>query len=277
MLQPLEKRIERKYNRIFEFNDGWVIPRPELQDSLILGRRRRHDGGESPKISATITITKADSRSVQNFLWRLTERAVREDFEFNDLTSQSFISKPSIGVNKIDALVTIVEHSLEVVKQDTSDGRKDLLSYIWTYFPDDLERLIDCSDAMCMTEDEKSNIGEMIYSLFEDGEMLEKYIDDLESIAQNWLSGQPGPIAFWHWLQDESAIRGLRKRDKEFLRHARSQSNSDQSLLQPVTEMVARHWLTTRSSSVNGTSSWMLNFIALVRKSLYLNRNQADC
>ena len=260
----MKKKLEGKYAKVFSVDsDNDVSINPDLEDVLTTDQSRRHAIEEAPKITATITITNAGIRTVQNFLWTLCEKAMIDKFNF-DSTTAAIVSKPRIEVNEFDAHLAILQRSLKVLLGEPDDKTKSLIPYMLEYLPDHLDHVMEASSSNELTDAEKREIGNGVYALFVDGDILEQYGDHLTLTVDNWMDSTPGIPAFWKWLTDGDAIGYLGKKDKEWLNQVNSSSNRNQGLLQPVAVMVAKQWLRKRDWDIEDTYNWISNFLNIV-------------
>lgn len=263
-LKPLQKKLEGKYAKVFDIDgDGDVSVNSDLEEVLTSDKPRGLAIEEAPKISATITITNAGMRTVQNFLWTLCEKAMINEFKF-DNTTAAIVSKPSIGVNEFDAHLTILQRSLNVLLGDPDEKTACLIPYMLGYLPDHLDHVMEALSQNELPAAEKRDIGSGVYAIFVDGEILERHGPHLAATAVNWMESEPGIPAFWKWLTDKDAIGYLGKKDKEWLNQINSSPNRNQALLQPVAVMVAKHWLQKRDWDVEHTYGWISDFLNIV-------------
>ena len=260
--------MKSKYAMIFKvFDDSHHVRIYEDIEKMVSTTKSTRRKPDAPRITATITITKANIKTVQSFLWKLTEKAMKEDFEFYELAT-STKSIGNIEVNEVDAHLSIVKQSLNLLLANPEEKTKPLASYLLRYLPKHLKHLRDATELSEMERDDMEEIGRGIFALFSDGEIFEKHWNSCQPCLRDWLwkhaeSGD-GVQVFWKWLNDPETIRGLGKRDRIWLNEQKSTLNPGRSLLQPVALMVSNNWLQGRSWDVRGTFRWIRDFLSIV-------------
>jgi hypothetical protein len=77
----LEKDLKGKHAKLFEYeSNNRIVISDDTEEIVKTPESTRRIAEDAPKISATITISKADIKTVQNFLWTLTEKAMIDKF-----------------------------------------------------------------------------------------------------------------------------------------------------------------------------------------------------
>ena len=275
--------MERKYAKIFKVNEHSQSVRiDEDIEEIVKTPTRTQRAPDTPKITATITITKANIRTVQNFLWKLTEKGMKDEFEFNEVAT-STESKSNIQVNEFDAHLIIVKQSLNLLLADPDEKTKLLAPYLLRYLPKHLLFLSMAQEFHDIGSEDKIRIWNGISALLVDGDVFEKHWDSCQPCLSDWFWNESNSTegievfcieVFWKWLNDPEAIRGLSKRDKIWLRELHSTPNPNRNLLRQVTVVVAKNWLQSRLWDAKKTFMWIRDFLSLLclHLSLYLSR-----
>lgn len=229
-----------------------------------MDQRKSQSAEDSPKISATITITQADQRTVHSFLWALCEKAIIDKFDFSKANA-AVERKPSIQVNELDANLAIVKTSLTLLELgDVENAGSSLIPYMLEFLPFHLRDLTSVPNIDKLTVEEKAEPGKMIYTLFDEEQILEREGDNLGEIAYSWMSPGLGMRVFWKFLADKDALKHLAKKDREWLDQIKCGANPHQDLLYNITVMVAKHWLQGREWSTRNTYRWIYKFLDMV-------------
>lgn len=216
---------------------------------------------EDPKLSATISITKADVVTVQSFLWNFTEKAKHDVFGFQQLETKKGI-KSSIGVNKIDAYLAMVLQTFEILKNDSKEETHLSASYLLKHLPHNLEALEKTEDKDELTASEKAEIGKNVFSLFVSGETIERHWDSRDSLK--WYKDKDQIRIFKRWLENPSLTSHLGRLDSEWLMEVHANSDPNQALLAKVTKTVARHWLRDTKWEAGSAYKWLQDLQSLV-------------
>ena len=268
-LQPLEKKLKKKYPKIFGYEGFGITIDSDVQDAVEVVRNSKRMAEDSvPRISATIQITNADMRSVQSFLWRLNEKAVIENFVFDQTTTATTL-KGSIHCNEMDAHLSIVKQTFKLLTADPDDRTSALSQYLLDRLPDHLDKLYDAAGIDELTPADKREIGKGLFNLLEDGETLERFWwhrgNTRENVSTaNWVIDHSRVDVFWKWLDDPEATRTLGKKDKEWLQQQKSASDSNRALMRPTIVMVAKNWLQGRDWVVDDAFLWLQAYLQRV-------------
>lgn len=93
-----------------------------------------------PRITATITITRAEIKTVQNFLWKLTEKGMLDQLRFDD-SAAMIQSKGTIRVNEFDAHLEITKQLFKLLLADPDEKTEKLGRYALPALPSHLDFL----------------------------------------------------------------------------------------------------------------------------------------
>ena len=268
-LQPLEKKLKGKYSRIFYFDMfGRVTVADEIESLLrnspsSRGKKEGSADDDTPKITATITITRADISMVQRFLWSLSERAIFDKFGFNEFATK-IENKGSISVNLIDAQLNMTKQCLKLLNAEPDEKTKPLVSYALVYLTAHLASVKSEADLGNIESSDKKEIGKDLVTLLSDVDAIEKHWTPSSGMIFSWLDPHGGVAAFHAWLTDSEAMDQLGKSDKRWVRQATWDSKEKGGFLKPMTRMVARHWLKDREWNVSEAYNWVDSFVSLV-------------
>ncbi|KAJ7898401.1 hypothetical protein B0H13DRAFT_2252255 [Mycena leptocephala] len=177
-LASLEYIIKNKYSAHVYGKDG-------VQDYL---QKEKDTSGKSsqskerPTISMTITINNVDQELCGHFLWDLAHKGIRDKFKF-DFDAAS------------NALRTA--------------GHQEIGKYLVNWLPYHLDRLRQLEDEEkgTLMPDEKLEIGQNLYKLFQDEGVLRRHRASFEG-----RGGEEEMEYVRKWLMDSAVVRRLDKR-----------------------------------------------------------------
>lgn len=257
---------------MLKVDNGFVSVDDDIKDMVITTQSTRRSGEDTPRISATITITQADIKTVQNFLWNICEKAMIDKFRFDDSAAATSVSKGIIQVNEFDAHLAIVKQTFKLLLNEPDEKTKSLAYYMLKRLPLHLEFLTGATGANEIGSADKREIGKGVFTLFVDGDIIETYWDFFDWLPDPWFDneGKTRISSFLKWLDDPEAIRSVGKKDKEWIKNIKEEPNPERSLLMPVTIMISRRWLQDREWSAWTTYRWIRAFLGLVGYILHL-------
>jgi hypothetical protein len=263
-LQPLERKLTKKYNKLFEYENDLIQVGEEIENAVTTTATTRIKAADIPQITATITINSATMSQAQNFLWDLAEHGAMKKFLFDENAAKK-TSKGTIRVNQFDAHLWIVNQSLLLLQSPPDERTKALAVYILEWFPFHLKSLREHKNFEALEVEEKQKIGQGVYAYIADEDILEKFWGAYGPPETNWID-LPGELGYmWNWLDDEEATRFLGKRDKLLLRQIKQDPNPNRSILLPIITMISRHWLMDRAWDVRVPYEWVKSFLQMVR------------
>jgi hypothetical protein len=260
----LSKKLEGKYSKFFDVDEDGHVSMKEDIDEMVKTDTSRRKNDETPRITATITITNAEFKTAHSFLWKLCETAMT-DFTFNDLATHTKI-KDRIGVNAFDAHLSIAKQSFKLLLNDPSDMTKSAAGYMLGYLPEHLSFLREAPAYGELSNDEKREIGTGVFSLIVKGDILKAYWDCCGPPEHFWVEHEDDVNALWEWLKDTEAIRHLGTKDNDWLKDLKSKVNPNRSLLLPVTEMIVKAWLQDRKWKAEDAFRWIRGFLSLSKQ-----------
>ncbi|OTA57974.1 hypothetical protein K449DRAFT_398189 [Hypoxylon sp. EC38] len=258
----LRKKLEGKYSQILRIRkDDTVVVTDEMDNALITRRTKPRSVDDTPTFTATITITKGDLRSVQSYLWSLSQKVdylAHNTFGFEQIAEHKGM-KNNIQINKVDGHLTIVRRTFSLLATEPNKDTQVLGLYLLAYLPYHLNELLENATGYDeLTPSQKQERGEGLFSLFVTGETIEKHWDACVDVK--WFR-DPGEVeTFRKWLEDPTATSHLGRLDREWLKKIKNSSNPNQALLENIMRTVAWHWLCDRKWAAAKAFKWLRGF-----------------
>ncbi|KAF4460465.1 nacht and tpr domain containing [Fusarium albosuccineum] len=262
----LKKKLLGKYSGIFGIRTegGGVCIVDGMEELLTTKRTKPREVDETPTFSATITIARGDVRSVQSFLWSLSQKVdsvSRDIYGFEQVADQSGV-KGKIQVNEVDGYLNILRRTFSILSTEPNDESRILGPDLIGYLPQHLDELsAKATDYDELTQDQKQDIGEGLFNLFSSGEAIERHWNSCDGII--WYKDADEVSSFRKWLDDPSVTRHLGRLDLEWLKEVRSAPNPNQALLAKIMKTVARRWLFDREWSAVKCYNWLKGYIEM--------------
>lgn len=259
---PLRKKIEKMYSGILTIGtDGNVDVQENISDLLTKEKTKPVAADDAPKFTAEISITKGDLRSVQTFLWSLSQKIdslAHDRLGFEQIPEQQRVEK-NIQVNEVDGHFTIIRRTFHLLAGEPNEESKALGGYLLNYLPDHLNEITKkASGYEKLTQPQKQEIGQGLFTLFVSGEVIERHWDICQEL--HWYSNPSEVSIFRNWLDDASAISQLGRLDRDRLKEVKASPNPNQALLTKIMETVARHWLCERKWEATRAFKWLKGF-----------------
>ncbi len=215
---------------------------------------------DTPKFSATITISKADRESVQSFLWSLAQEAGRDNFGFYRLATEGSM-KGHIQVNEINAHLGILRSTFKFLASEPDTRTARIAPYLLGRLPHHLGSLeARRLDGLSLAE--KREIGNGLWELFSSGEIVEIHWDSCGDVY--WYDRESEVAIFRRWLADPEVVGHLGRFARKQLRDIEADPNPNQALLFQITKTVAFQWIRRDESDVGRPFRWLRGFLALV-------------
>lgn len=224
---------------------------------------------DPPTISMTININNADLELCGQFLWDLSERAIREKFKFELKTaSDSLHNHATISVDEFEAHYTIVERAFQYLEQEPTDQTKKVGQYLINWLPLHLEclRMLEEDGKGHLRPDQQSNIGQNLYKMFRNGEMVERHQESFE-LGVWWVKEM---ISVREWFMNTAIAAVIRKQDKKWCDRVREPDALKNPIkggyLQEFVRVIVNGLLrdSERSWSVDGAFFWIQEFMKVV-------------
>ena len=257
--------MKTKYAKIFKVSDtGSVEVVDGMRDLLIKRRLEPRSMDETPMFSGTITITKADRTSVQNFLWQLMQESNKWDFVYEDSESLR-AAKEMIQVNEFDAHLTIVRRMLRLISDNPNPKTGALGAYALSFLPDhlgDLKSLMSQDGLNMLKPSEQREIGDGLISLFVSTN-IEKHWGNCDWVV--WYGKKEEVDVFLDWLADEAVTRHLGAREYNWVREVRGHKTPARPLLSDIMKMMAKRWLRDSTWEAPAVYEWLEDYLIMVR------------
>ncbi|KAL4816105.1 hypothetical protein BDW67DRAFT_59319 [Aspergillus spinulosporus] len=279
-LQPLRQKIAGKYSKIFDlsYGGGTVMLRDYVEEYVVAERVRPRQSVDDPKISATITITNGDRKTVQRFFWDLTHHSsFANGFEFRPESDLSQVTNRKLQVYMVDAHFEIVKRAFDYFLQpqgEEKEGGRLIGIYMMDHIPTHLSALYNAQGLDELPVADKQYIGSHIYDMFNEGDLIERNWDLCEWTY--WYRMDHEMKIFWKWLNDPVAISRLGARDKRWLNEIKKDKYPNRSLLTPIMTMVARNWLQKTEWDVSIPLRWLSGFLSLGTESAFEQDDVAE-
>ncbi|KAJ7200371.1 hypothetical protein GGX14DRAFT_372220, partial [Mycena pura] len=253
--------IQNKYSTVLKLEDQYVYAKDGVRDYL---QKEKDTSGKSsqskerPTISMTITINNVDQELCGHFLWDLAHKAIRDKFKFDfDATSNALHnSQATITVDEFEAHHTIVTRAFEYLSKEHSDKTREIGKYLVTWLPYHLDRLRQLEDEEkgTLMPDEKLEIGQNLYKLFQDEGVFRRHRASFEGTW--WLMEEMEYVQ--KWLMDSGVVRRLDKRWRDEVQLAISPTRG---YLRKLVRMIVEGFLRERSWGVQDAYSWIEKFM----------------
>ncbi|KAI0384764.1 hypothetical protein F5Y04DRAFT_247759 [Hypomontagnella monticulosa] len=258
----LRKKLEGKYSNILTIlKDGRVDIVDRMDETISKRRIKPRTVDDKPTFTATITITKGDLRSVQSFLWSLSQKVddiAHDTFGFQQISGQAGL-KNSIQVNEVDGCLTIVRRTFTLLAAEPNKESWLLGHYLLESLPQHLEELLEKATGYDeLTPAQKQEIGEGLFALLVSGEIVERHWSICQTLI--WYREAEEIEIFRKWLDDPIATSHLGRLDREWLKEVRADSNPNQAILAKIMRTVAWHWLCDRKWSALKSYEWLRGF-----------------
>lgn len=218
----------------------------------------------STRFSVTIKIEKAEFRTVQSFVWSFMQKLTQEQFDFEKLEDQAR-SKSTIQVNRIDSHFAIVQRTFALLAAKPDVRTQALAPYLLNYLPQHLEKLEQATGLDVLSNAQKREIVNGLFSLFDSGKVIEKHWASCNELTWHKTRGELD--IFLGWLKNPVLVEHRSTLDLEWLDRVNHDSNPCGALLRPVMSAVARQWLEESVWAVQQPFEWLHDFIAMVRLS----------
>lgn len=265
-LASLQYIIKSKYSAVLKLDDGYVYGQDGVKDYL---RKETDSFSRSSKandratISMTITINNVDQELCGHFLWDLAHKAIRDKFDFNldsDISNALHGgSRGTIAVDAFEAHHTIVTRAFEYMNKPHREQTKAIGPYLVCWLPFHLNTLrqLEDEDQGALMPNEQFDIGQNLYKLFRDGEVLIRHKATFENTF--WIASEMEDIQ--KWLMDSAVVRKLNKKWRDEVQQAPSPTRG---YLKEFVRIIIRGLLRERSWDVLSASNWLREFMAAV-------------
>ncbi|KAL5586192.1 hypothetical protein FOBRF1_016062 [Fusarium oxysporum] len=241
-LQKLAKKLQGKYSRLFEVDGQVITVRRDLLSLVIKDPKQlRSLDDDTPRITATITITKGDITTVQNFLWALFQKSVVEKFEFEPLAGQITQTKSEIRVNDSDAHLAIVMQAISFLIKKPDARTESLGRYLVWDLPIHLKELNNPERDHKVDNAAKKDIGSMLFDILGQGTIIRRHWKHFVDVP---LFGNTTQIStLLAWLQDPDVSGHFGVYQMDWLDKVISSPSPHRTLLSSMAREVGHRWL----------------------------------
>lgn len=217
----------------------------------------------------TINIHNADLELCGHFLWDLSERAIREKFNFElKKASDSLHNNAIISVNEFEAHYTIVKRAFQYLEQEPTDQTKKIGQYVINWLLQHLESLrkLEEEGKGRLRPDQQSNIGQNLYKMFRNGELVERHWESF-GVGIWWAKEM---VSVREWFLDTAIAAVVRKQDKKWCDRMREpdalKNPTKDGYLEEFVRVVVKGLFcdSERSWPVDGAVFWIKEFMKVV-------------
>ncbi len=266
-LQPFETKLRKKYAKLFTIEGDRVYMEDDIDELFRFGHPiSKNDAKadlENARISMTVSINQADSRSVQQFFWDLTERVGIGRFDFLNESNLDRDGKGVIHTEMGQAHLHITEQLLKLLNDELNEKTNCLVRYALRQLPWHLRELhLSLKDGK-LEDEQRRNIGKGVVDLLSDAEGIGKFLDAKCRLPSDWLEPDEAVI-FRDWLTDKRVIDVLQPKERRWVKLHTADSEGNSGIFKPTTLAVARRWLRDRDWPAWKTYVWIQSYIGLV-------------
>ncbi|KAH8880886.1 hypothetical protein GQ53DRAFT_736167 [Thozetella sp. PMI_491] len=262
-LVPLAYVVEHRYSRVLRLDGSRVSVRVGVDKVLQKHRSnpRAALAGAGPRISLSIQITDVDRELCQNFLWDLSQKAIRDKFRFDFDNASAFqhTIQAELSVNEFDAHHTIVMAAFKFMRNEPDKRTVALGPYLFKHLPSHLKRLKEAQGLDELLDLQKQEIGSSLLELFESDHIFNLNKNHFKQFTWNREDVQ----VFREWFKDPAATRGIRK---SWLRKATSEENPAKTFLGDLVLMIAQQWLVEGTWDARNAYDWICSFRSMAPK-----------
>ncbi|EWG48923.1 hypothetical protein FVEG_08568 [Fusarium verticillioides 7600] len=260
-LQKLAKKLQGKYSRLFEV-DGQITVRRDLLSLVIKDPKQLQCvDDDTPRITATITITKGDITTVQNFLWTLFQKSVVDKFEFEPLAGQVTQTKGEIRVNGYDAHLAIVMQAISFLIKKPDDRTESLGRYLVWNLHKHLKELNNPESDYKVDNAAKKEIGSMLFDILGQGTIIRRHWNHFVDFP---LFGDTTQIStLLTWLQDPDVTGHFGIYQMDWLDKVISSPSPHRALLSSMAREVGHRWLKSRGNDPCEAYRSLIRYLSL--------------
>ncbi|KAG5785770.1 hypothetical protein H9Q73_000625 [Fusarium xylarioides] len=261
-LQKLAKKLQGKYSRLFEVDGQVITVRRDLLSLVIKDPKQlRSVDDDTPRITATITITKGDIATVQNFLWTLFQKSVVEKFEFEPLAGQVTQTRGEIRVNDYDAHLAIVMQAISFLIKKPDGRTESLGNYLVWYLPKHLKELNNPERDHKVDNAAKKDIGSMLFDILGQGTIIRRHWKHFVDVP---LFGDTAQIStLLAWLQDPDVTGHFGMYQTDWLDKVISSPSPQRALLFSMAREVGHKWLKSRENDPCEAYQSLIQYLSL--------------
>lgn len=191
-LQPFEKKLKKRYQRVFNLDDGLIEVDHYIEElfrnpATVTEKKNSASDIDGSQITMTISINNADLRTVQQFCWDLTERVGIGKFDFFESKSSSE-SKSLIHCDEVTAHYHMTEQLLNLLNGEAQEKTKALVEYALSSLPQHLEQVIEALKDGELGATARKAITKRLVKLLSDVEGIRKFWDTIHDMHEYWAT-----------------------------------------------------------------------------------------
>lgn len=269
-LKSLREKLQGTYSKLFLIDsDGDVLLQDHVREHVKLEDRAQKRASNERTISINITITNADTESIQRFFWDLGRFGAIDQFRFapTGITADSSsgfspTQKKRIGINDTDSHITMLKAVFSLLFNPPNETTELVGPKLLAGLTSHLEKLRTATEADELNAEERRFIARNVIDIFHNPEHLEKHWTSTELLG--WMENQSEMDYIWGWLKDPVAISKLESPKAEWLAAVTDDWNPTRKLLTPFMKMLARRWLQDREWQTLRPCATILNALIMV-------------
>ena len=266
-LQPFERKLRKKYSKVLRIDENFVFVEDAINDTFrsregaVSTKATRYDL-DSARISMTISVEQADTPSIQQFFWDLTERTGIGKFDF--LHNLENNTKGTVETDKVRAEYHITEQILKLLNDEPHEKTRCLVSYALAQFPAHLQQVYESLEADNLGDVERKTIAKGLVDLLSDVDGVERFLSTNDGLPIHWLD-VANVKTVRSWLMDPKTADVLQPKERRWAKLHTEGTAGRTGVYKPLTLMVARQWLRDQAWEASGAWTWVRRFVALVR------------
>ncbi|KAJ5159615.1 uncharacterized protein N7482_006619 [Penicillium canariense] len=277
-LKSLQEKLQGTYSKLLFVNqDGDVLLMDHVKEHVELAERAEKRASNERTISINITITNADTESIQRFFWDLGRFGAIDQFKFApsgisaDSSGFSPTQKKRIGINETDSHLIMLKTTFSLLFSSPTETTELVGPKLLAGLISHLSHLRTATEADELSAEDRRFVARNLLDVFHNPEHLENHWKSTELIG--WTENQSEMDSVWGWLKDPVAISKLDSPRSEWLAAATEDWNPSRKLLTPFMTMLARRWLQDREWQPLRPCTTILNVLIMTSED---NRGLTD-
>ncbi|KAJ7619351.1 hypothetical protein FB45DRAFT_156779 [Roridomyces roridus] len=260
-LTSLQYIIENRYAAVLKVEGSCVVAQDGVQKYLEKEREATNPFSDSSTISMTIKINNVSQELCAHFLWDLAHKSIRDKFkfEFDGDMSSGLVSGGSRGVIEVDELeahYTIVQRAFHYLRNAPQEQTAEIGEYLVCWLPFHLQRIWELQDNGKLTDEMRTDIGQNLYLLFRDGEVLLRHKDSFSD--SYWTADEMKGLQ--KWMMDSAVTRKLDARWRDAVQQA---PNPARGFMKEFATVLVKALLRERSWDTDDVCCWLEGFVSM--------------
>ena len=265
-LQPFERKLRKKYAKVLRVDQDLVNVEYDIYDFFTSQPESTSmlapvTDLDNATITMTVSINKADQRSIQQFFWDLTERVGIGKFDFLHKSDNN--GKGVVQTDEVRAHFHITEQLLKLLNDDVHKKTEDLVRYALQYLPWHLTKIYQYLGQGRIDKSEWRNVAKTLVDLFSDVEGIKQFWAIAGELSPIWLTRANAKI-FRDWLVDAKKEEALQPKERRWVQKHTAETEGKGGIFRPMALMVARRWLRENTWGAYEAYIWIKKYIALV-------------